>query len=326
VQGTYYNEHDPDAADWLEGLIAAGVIPDGYVDRRDVRDVRPDDLRGYVQCHFFAGIGGWPAALRQVGWRDDRPVWTASLPCQPFSRAGRRKGFADERHLWPCFEKLVEARRPAVILGEQSADATDWIGVMRGRLDSLEYAVGAIPFEAACAGAEHRRARYYFVADADDEPRRLEQQQRGSGPERAWDESRWRGTGEPVGDAQGDDERGARLSGRARQVAPGGPGAGDGLEWLVDRHGKARRAPPGICGLAPGLSGRVARLRADGETHVYARVAALRGFGNALDLRAARAFVASCMDILVPMMGWGILATLLAIAAAMVASGGGSWG
>jgi len=165
----------------------------------------------------------------------------------------------------------------------------------------MDYAVGAVPIEAACAGADHRRGRYYFVADADDERRRLEQQQRGSGPERAWDEPRWRGEVEPVGNAQGDDERRARLSGRPRQVAPGGSGAGDGLEWVVDRHGKARRAPPRIRGLVDGISGSVARLRSDGETHIYSRVAALRGFGNALDLKAARTFVASCMDILVPL-------------------------
>lgn len=148
-KGTYYNEHDPDTAAWLEGLIATGSIPAGDVDPRDVRDVHPDDLKNYVQCHFFAGIGGWSAALRQVGWRDDRPVWTASLPCQPFSRAGKQQGFADERHLWPAFEKLIAARRPPVLFGEQSADASAWLSVVRGCLDSMDYAVGAVPFEAA---------------------------------------------------------------------------------------------------------------------------------------------------------------------------------
>lgn len=317
MRGTYYNEHDPDAAEWLEGLIAAGVIPDGDVDRRDVSEVKPADLRGYISCHFFAGIGGWPAALRQVGWGDDRPVWTASLPCQPFSRAGKKRGFEDERHLWPVFEQLVEARRPAVIFGEQSADATEWLGVVRGRLDSLEYAVGAVPIEAACAGAEHRRARFFFVADADDKLRRREQQQQRRAPQRAWDESRWGGEGQPVGYAPGDDERGARLSGRTGQGEARRPGAGDGLEWVFDKHGKARRAPPGIRCLVDGVSGRVARLRADGETHVYSRVAALRGFGNALDLKAARAFVASCMETLVPLFITILTATMMACAIMM---------
>lgn len=79
----YYNEIDPFAAQWLRNLIAAGHLPAGDVDERSIVDVRPDDLKGYVQCHFFAGIGGWPLALRMAGWPDDREVWTGSCPCQP---------------------------------------------------------------------------------------------------------------------------------------------------------------------------------------------------------------------------------------------------
>ena len=60
----YYNEHDAFAAAWLRGLIGAGLIAPGFVDERDIRDVQPDDLRGYDRCHFFAGIGGWDYALQ----------------------------------------------------------------------------------------------------------------------------------------------------------------------------------------------------------------------------------------------------------------------
>ena len=84
----YYNENNRFAAQWLRNLIAAGDIAPGDVDERSITEVRPDDLRGYTQCHFFAGIGGWSAALRLAGWPDDRPVWTGSCPCQPFSAAG----------------------------------------------------------------------------------------------------------------------------------------------------------------------------------------------------------------------------------------------
>jgi hypothetical protein len=50
---------------------------------------------------------------------------------------------------------------------------------------------------------------------------------------------------------------------------------------------------------------------------LISRVAALKGFGNALDQRAARSFVAACMEILIPLFG---LIGLAAIAAALIVS------
>ena len=115
----YYNEHEPYAAQWLRNLIAAGHIAAGDVDARDIQDVTPDDLTGYTQCHFFAGLGGWSYALRLAGWPDDRPVWTGSCPCQPFSAAGKRSGTDDARHLWPEWFRLIDVCRPPIIFGEQ---------------------------------------------------------------------------------------------------------------------------------------------------------------------------------------------------------------
>ncbi len=63
MRPAYYNEFDPIAAEWLRRLIAAGHIAPGDVDERSIEDVRPDDLLGYAQCHFFDGIGVWSYAL-----------------------------------------------------------------------------------------------------------------------------------------------------------------------------------------------------------------------------------------------------------------------
>jgi DNA (cytosine-5)-methyltransferase 1 len=164
----YYNEFDPFAAAWLRELIRAGQIPAGDVDERSVVDVQPNDLRGYEQCHFFAGIGGWAYALRLAGWLNDRPVWTGSCPCQPFSSAGKRLGTADPRHLWPAWFRLIGECRPDVVFGEQvsSADGRAWIDLVCTDLESADYAVGALDCCAAGVGAPHIRQRLWWVADA----------------------------------------------------------------------------------------------------------------------------------------------------------------
>jgi DNA (cytosine-5)-methyltransferase 1 len=164
----YYNESDSFAARWLRELIADGLIADGEVDERSIVDVRASELRGYSQHHFFAGIGGWSCALRLADWPDDRPVWTGSVPCQPLSSAGQRKGHADERHLWPAFHRLIAECRPPTIFGEQVASklGREWFSGVRADLEGLGYACGAADLCAASVGAPHIRQRLWWVADA----------------------------------------------------------------------------------------------------------------------------------------------------------------
>lgn len=174
----YYNEFDPHAAQWLRNLIAAGVIPSGDVDERSIEDVTPNDLAGYTQCHFFAGIGGWAYALDLAGWPRDRPVWTGSCPCQPFSAAGKKLGLADERHLWPAWQHLIAQCRPAEVLGEQVAgsDIDPWIDLVQSDLEGMGYAFGCVPFAAAGIGAPFAGERTYWgasraEAERDEQPR-----------------------------------------------------------------------------------------------------------------------------------------------------------
>jgi len=154
----------------MRELIKRGLIADGEVDERSIEDVAPADLAGFRQCHFFAGIGGWSYALRRAGWPDDRPVWTGSCPCQPFSAAGKGAGFADERHLWPAFGHLVTVCRPVCVFGEQVAgkDGLAWLDLVQTDLQALDYACGAVVFPSAGIGAPHIRERLYWVAYTDD--------------------------------------------------------------------------------------------------------------------------------------------------------------
>ncbi|WP_435321800.1 DNA cytosine methyltransferase [Klebsiella sp. HN106] len=164
----YYNEIDPFAAEWLRNLIAGGHIAPGEVDERSIEDVTPDDLRGFTQCHFFTGIGVWSHSLRLAGWPDDKPIWTGSCPCQPFSAAGKGDGFADERHLWPHFFHLISECRPQHVFGEQvaSGNANTWFDLVQADLEGVGYAFGLVPFTSAGIGAPHIRERAYWVAHA----------------------------------------------------------------------------------------------------------------------------------------------------------------
>lgn len=162
----YYNENDPNAAAWLLGLMEDGLIPQGHVDARSIEEVRPADLVGYTQCHFFAGIGGWPFALRLAGWPEDRPVWTASCPCQPFSNSGKRQGESDSRHLWPVFARLVDLCKPPDIFGEQVASSLGriWLSRVRSDLEGMAYGVGAADLCSASVGSPNIRQRLYWMS------------------------------------------------------------------------------------------------------------------------------------------------------------------
>lgn len=161
----YYNEIDEHAADWLENLIVAGLIAPGFVDRRSIKEVEAYDLQGFTQHHFFAGIGGWSYACRLAGWPDDRPIWTASCPCQPFSVAGKGLGEDDPRHLWPDLFRLWRAYRPAFGVGEQVAGKAgyNWFNGVRADLEGENFLARAVDIPACAVDAPHQRNRCYWV-------------------------------------------------------------------------------------------------------------------------------------------------------------------
>lgn len=200
----FYNEINPDSASWLRELVKAGHIAPGVVDERSIEDIAPDELREYTQCHFFAGIGVWSYTLRKAGWPDDRPVWTGSCPCQPFSAAGKRKGTSDERHLWPAWFHLIHECRPPVIFGEQveAAIRQGWLDLVSDDLEGIGYSIGSAGIPACGVGAPHIRKRLYFVAHS------LQ-----SGRSEGWSESRDRQTSGCGGSGWMDDSSGSRHNG-----------------------------------------------------------------------------------------------------------------
>lgn len=289
----YYSEWDPYAAQWIRNLIDAGLIPPGHVDTRSITDVQPSDLAGYRQCHFFAGIAGWSLAARLAGWPDERELWTGSAPCQPFSVAGKGKAQDDDRHLWPYFLRLIRARRPAVVMGEQVAAAVgkNWLDGVSADLEGIDYACRAAVVPACAVDAPHRRDRLWFVANADNprlegQPRHVFRATEGWGEQaRSAAEAgvldRAELAGGPVADADGS----GRGQGPDNQTAghrEASPSEGWRSSWdpasgVVGHDGKARRVEPSIRLLAHGVPGRVGRLRAYGNAIVPALAAEVIG-------------------------------------------------
>ena len=299
----YYNENDDYAATWIENLILDGHIPDGKVDRRSIVDVRAADLVGFTQCHFFAGIAGWPLALRLAGWPEDREIWTGSCPCQPFSSAGNGGGLLDERHLWPAFFRLIGERRPPVVVGEQvaSKDAEPWLDVVLADLETLAYAGAAVAFPSAGVGAPHIRDRTYWMGYADSA--RLEGFGSGHQAARRHGQAALRSVAEAgelvrLADRNGDGRkavsRSALQADAEHHVEPrrdlggsGRPGPVNGFwrgaDWLHGRDHKWRPVEPGTFPLADGVPDRVGALRA---------------YGNAINAQQGAEFMRAVMECL----------------------------
>lgn len=219
---------------------------------------------GFTQCHFFAGIGGWSYALRLAGWPDDEPVWIGSCPCQPFSQAGKRKGFKDKRHLWPHFARLIAKRRPAVVFGEQVASKAGrlWIARVRAEMEALGYAIGAADLCAAGISAPMVSQRLHWVAEADDGIESSAKSENGFGL------------------AEANRYHGHWWSGTLQM-------GWNCFEKEIERGGRKFRAQwrvkPGVPLLAHGVPGRVAQLC---------------GFGNAIVPQLAAEFIAAFIEAL----------------------------
>jgi DNA (cytosine-5)-methyltransferase 1 len=276
LMSAYYNEFDPYAAQWLRNLIAAGHIAPGDVDERSIIEVQPDDLRHYTQCHFFAGIGGWSHALRLAGWPDDKPVWTGSCPCQPFSQAGKGNGMSDERHLWPSWFHLISQCQPSIIFGEQvdAAIRHGWLDLVSTDLEAIGYAFGATGLPAASVGAPHIRQRLWFVGESDRDGSFPRCGTPTSAGQRCTTVSTGGNVGVPVGDANNEGLQrwggtvGNSVGTLGYLAARSATRPWDELEWIACSDGKTRPTQSGIFPLANGISGRVGRLRAYGNAIV----------------------------------------------------------
>jgi len=284
---TYHNDNAQFAAEWLRGLIDAGAIPAGTVDTRSITEVQGSDLKGYRQCHFFAGIGGWPLALQLAGWPDDVSVWTGSCPCQPFSQAGKGLGERDERHLWPEFLRLIAKCRPPVIFGEQVASSevvgtqleaafatavqcgdyaranklakrlvatsgfhywARWIDRVQADLEAEGYALRFKVLGAHSVGANHIRQRLFWVADS---PALRRTGCNGTGEQEQGVGPRCATDRLGLPNGTGPQPRNATTEADRHGSAAVATGPWSGSQPIQCRDGKARRVPSAQSGIQP---------------------------------------------------------------------------
>nr|UVX56712.1 MAG: C-5 cytosine-specific DNA methylase [Bacteriophage sp.] len=322
MTASYYNEWDASAAAWLRELINNKLIPYGYVDERSITEVTPSDLEGFTQCHFFAGIGGWPLALQLAGIPASTQLWTGSPPCQPFSVAGKSLGFDDERHLAPAFLRLIRECKPQLLFGEQVAAAIGkhWLDFVFLNLEDKGYACGSAVLPACSVGAPHKRDRLFFGARqlGDTNSKRHNRQHALLQREGQKDMPEATRTGEAGRVADANDTRPQGWEGMLERAykQPAGAGSVEGwtnphhgfwsdADWIGCRDGKFRPVEAWTQQMVDGVPGGMGHsgdpcVAAAFEEigfplgrDIPARVARLRGYGNAIVPQCAAEFIAA---------------------------------
>ena len=198
-----------------------------------------------AQCMDAAPI--WDDLVTFCGrrWRGKVDCITAGFPCQPHSIAGKRKGLADERWIWPDIARIVGEVRPRFVLLENVPGlvTSGGLDACLGDLAALGYDAEWGLLSAAVVGASHERNRLFifaWLADAGREHEHIQQWL-----QRSSEHSRGR---DKLGDTSRDGRREgrAKLRGQPRRSdsagASGSVGDAECARWTPTEPGPAQHS------------------------------------------------------------------------------------
>ncbi len=230
-----------------------------------------DERRAFLQRRWpgipiYDDINTFPAE-RYIG----PAILTAGVPCQPVSLAGKRKGAADDRWLWPQALAAVSTIQPAWVLFENppGIEGMGLAGIVAA-LEAEGYEVGVVDIPACAVSAPHIRHRYWIVAHSDSGRR-----------QGGWKEGDCRISIQEQEDVRTEAEGGDSCSRACALADPNGvkrrsdgrqsnskPNGGHNTPWSVAasipcRDGKQRRTKPGIRLMAHGVSRGLLRALGD---------------------------------------------------------------
>ena len=96
-------------------------------------------------------------------------IISGGFPCQPHSKAGKRKASADERDLWPEMRRVISEIRPEWVIGENvrgllSSENGRFFGRILWDFSNMGYDIGWCCLRASEIGAIHNRERIGIIA------------------------------------------------------------------------------------------------------------------------------------------------------------------
>ncbi len=154
------------AAEWMNAIDKYGGRPWETIAQCEINPFAGKILRYYwPDAELLGDIK--KTCFKKFNGKID--IITGGFPCQPYSVAGRRRGTADDRHLWPEMLRAIAEVGPRWVVGENVRGLVSWDGGLvfdqvQSDLEALGYEVGKYVLPACGVDAPHKRDRVWFVA------------------------------------------------------------------------------------------------------------------------------------------------------------------